>query len=68
MIVLPHFSEYASRAGYRPGPPVTIAPFLARLSLGEYGYEIKDLELHRLEVGRAADLMLMKAGGGAGRI
>ena len=68
VIVLPHFSGYASRAGYRPGPPVTIAPFLTRLSLDEYGYEMKDLGLNRLDAGKASDLMLMKIGGGAGRI
>jgi metallophosphoesterase superfamily enzyme len=68
VIVLPHFSKYASRAGYRPGPPVTIAPFLTRLPLAKYDYEMKDLALNNLDIGGTSDLMLMKAGGGAGRI
>jgi metallophosphoesterase superfamily enzyme len=68
VIVLPHFNKYASRAGYRPGPPVTIAPFLTRLRLDRYDYEIKDLALNKVDAGRASDMMLMKAAGGAGRI
>jgi metallophosphoesterase superfamily enzyme len=68
VIVLPHFSRYASRAGYRPGPPATIAPFLTRLQLDKYGCEMKDLTLNNVDVRRASDMMLMKAGGGAGRI
>ena len=68
VIVLPHFSRYASRAGYRPGPPATIAPFLTRLPLDKYDYEVKDLTLNNLDKGRMLDSMLMKAGGGAGRI
>jgi metallophosphoesterase superfamily enzyme len=68
VIILPHFSRYASRAGYRPGPPATIAPFLTRLQLDKYGCEMKDLTLNNVDVRRASDMMLMKAGGGAGRI
>ncbi len=68
VIILPHFNKYASRVGYRPGPPVTIAPFLRRLQLDRYDYEMKDLALNKVEVGTASDMMLMKAGGGAGRI
>jgi metallophosphoesterase superfamily enzyme len=68
VVVLPHFSRYASRAGYRPGPPATIAPFLSRLPLDKYEYEMKDLALNVVDFGRTSNLMLMKAGGGAGRI
>ena len=68
VIVLPHFSRYASRAGYRPGPPATVAPFLTRLQLDKYGCEMKDLTLNNVDIRGASDMMLMKAAGGAGRI
>jgi metallophosphoesterase superfamily enzyme len=68
VIVLPHFNKYASRVGYRPGSPATIAPFLRRLQLNMYDYEMRDLALNKVDSRRASDLMLMKASGGAGRI
>ncbi len=68
VVFLPHFSRYASRAGYRSGPPTTITPFLNRLDLDDYGFEMKDLMLTRVAKGRASDLMSMMKESGAGRI
>jgi len=60
IFVLPHFSLYASRAGYRPGPPVSIAPFLTRLSLESYRYEMKTLGLVTIGLGEAEDVVMKR--------
>lgn len=57
VIMLPHFSRYASRAGYRPGPPSTVAPFLKRLRIGRYGYEVRDLQLKKVASGKASEII-----------
>jgi hypothetical protein len=57
VVILPHFSSYASRAGYRPGPPTTIAPFLTRLELNRYDYEMRDLSLNKVAAGNASTIM-----------
>ncbi len=68
IVFLPHFNRYASRAGYQPGPPMTIAPFLNRLDINRYDFEMMDLELHRVARGRASEVLFPKKGSGAGRI
>ena len=57
VVVMPHFSKYASRAGYRPGPPAAIAPFMARLEVDSYDYSMKDLSLIDIARGKAATIL-----------
>ncbi len=60
VVILPHFSLYASRAGYRPGPPASIAPFLSRLDLDRFRYEMKDLALRTVSSGKAEDAIISR--------
>jgi len=60
VVVLPHYSKYISGVGYRPGPPITIAPYLKRLRLDEYRYEFMDLELNVIKLGDANGVVVLK--------
>jgi metallophosphoesterase superfamily enzyme len=57
VVLLPHFSRYASRVGYRPGPPMVIAPFLKRLNLPNFKYEVRDLGLRKMSEGAGSNIM-----------
>jgi len=57
VVVLPHFNKYASRASYRPGPPATLAPFMARLEIDRYIYEMWDLDLNKMAEGEASAIV-----------
>lgn len=70
VIVLPHFSRYASRVGYRPGPPITITPYMRKLRLEEYEYAMLDMGLKSVSRGPAKQIVFQATSkdGGAGRI
>jgi metallophosphoesterase superfamily enzyme len=53
VVVLPHFSRYASKIGYRPGSPVTTTPYMRKLRLEEYEYTMLDISLKLVSQGPA---------------